>query len=866
MALLLACTSVPPGYRPAAGASPRQSQLIQADPDVLVSQFRLTGSPVPSAWQPQWGGQSATGERPSVAKLAEEQAAPDAMITYVNPSLVFEFAARFSRHSKDPTASFHAVAADKEGMPKGKAKARVLRSRMSYSGNPRGDSQPKEEEQVDLEGPGLTGISRCGFSWDDAAAKMGKACTTKASCQTPKKTSWSNRSYWYKQNYTCFTDLPNLNDMTGNGTRRNCLATNEQATDDWCQEVCNSEGAYCDPQICDCDGIAWATAEVFNTSAPIQPHVSNISAEALPPRSIKLVRAVKEQAELQPSGLPDCTWRPPQGCSNVSQYECIEGANNGVCSGQNWFDRPKSECSASCVHVVLLRPAPYYALWYPGPLAKEPKSDDEQPRYKHAVQRFSLRARGLDLSKSDIMMSGICQSNDNQFVGISMYSPTYKEKATRLLRSCSRVGVCCKARELPSNAFGPDAPEGSEAFRFETIASKPSFILGELDNTHLPVVFLDTDLEFHRFPSLFVPGSWPNGPRDVAIYNFWGNETDLEHALTPTTGSGVVFFNQTRRARSVLTAWAEAMAWEGNTKAPDDQVLDVLLKDGGWLARASFGYLPSSYLRNMPAYYRGVVPVIDHDHGNMPGLAGHSMRKPVLPPVDHKENVMRVVRGEPAPLPRAPDHEPEATVPHHVLHEAKLPPGTCKATLTGLDDYEREHRWNPWCDENCGPDKWGTPALGGCQFGSETAVACVCKTDIKALRVQTDDAAPVGALVPSAEPEAGSAPAADGAEGAPEASEVAPSGDTWNDPETWTKAVDPKRRSFAAKVAPANVEAEAVPPGECRATNPSLQGGSKHGWSAWCAQTCLPPRGRLEHCAAPEMTGVAMCACAPAER
>ena len=148
-------------------------------------------------------------------------------------------------------------------------------------------------------------------------------------------------------------------------------------------------------------------------------------------------------------------------------------------------------------------------------------------------------------------------------------------KAERLLRSCARVGACCKARLLPSDtpnpnprptttpipnprpnrnkarllppdAFGADAPEGSEDFRFQTIASKPSFILGELEATKLPVVFLDVDLEFHSFPNLFVPGSWPNDGRDVAIFNFWGNETDRAHATTPNTGSGVVFFNQVR--------------------------------------------------------------------------------------------------------------------------------------------------------------------------------------------------------------------------------------------------------------------------------------------------------------------------------
>ena len=62
-------------------------------------------------------------------------------------------------------------------------------------------------------------------------------------------------------------------------------------------------------------------------------------------------------------------------------------------------------------------------------------------------------------------------------------------------------------------------------------------------------------------------------------------------------------------------------------------MLDRLLKQGKWLGRVSAGWLPSSYLRTMPAYYRGVVPVIDHDHGNMPGLLNHSTRKPRLPPV-----------------------------------------------------------------------------------------------------------------------------------------------------------------------------------------------------------------------------------------
>ena len=66
--------------------------------------------------------------------------------------------------------------------------------------------------------------------------------------------------------------------------------------------------------------------------------------------------------------------------------------------------------------------------------------------------------------------------------------------------------MCCKATLLPPDAYGPKAPEGSEEFRFRTIAIKPAFILSQLKATRLPVVWLDTDLEFHSFPRLFMPG------------------------------------------------------------------------------------------------------------------------------------------------------------------------------------------------------------------------------------------------------------------------------------------------------------------------------------------------------------------------
>merc|ERR1719263_1740629 len=73
------------------------------------------------------------------------------------------------------------------------------------------------------------------------------------------------------------------------------------------------------------------------------------------------------------------------------------------------------------------------------------------------------------------------------------------------------------------------------------------------------------------------------------------------------------------------------MAYGTNEFVPDDQVLGVLLDQGDWLKRASYGWLPAAYLRLMPDFYRGVVPVIEHDHGSETG--SHSTSKPIMPPV-----------------------------------------------------------------------------------------------------------------------------------------------------------------------------------------------------------------------------------------
>ena len=506
---------------PQAAVPGQQQAALQAGNADLNAQteyfFRHTGEPQPRGWRPMLDQlKVAETKRKSIGQMAEEVAADDVMITYIHPHVTTEFQARHSSHKPLPVAS---------SLPYSRARVDVEKSSNSIMGD---DGKKKKKD------PRKTGISRCGFTWDDAAAKMGPNCSASLDhpikCFAPPDTFSKGDSYWYGHPYMCYTDLPDLDLHFGH---RKCRATGPQSTDSWCNDNCNTVDSQCDPFMCDCEGPEedhwkYKTPEVFDTSAPIAQHEPNITVMDLPIKTQHMIDSVIAASVAEPAGLPQCTWRPQQkttGCSKHKQYECIQGPSKGQCSGENWFDKP-DKCSATCVHTVTLAPAPYYALWYPGPVAKDWADGERHPRYKHTVSKASLRARGIDLATTDVMMSAICQSTDNQFVGISLYSPHYKDKAERLLRSCARVGVCCKARLLPPDAFGAGAMEGSEEFRFEVIASKPSFILDELQTNRLPVVFLDTDLEFHSFPHLFVPGSWPHGGRDVAIFNYWGNETD----------------------------------------------------------------------------------------------------------------------------------------------------------------------------------------------------------------------------------------------------------------------------------------------------------------------------------------------------
>lgn len=262
------------------------------------------------------------------------------------------------------------------------------------------------------------------------------------------------------------------------------------------------------------------------------------------------------------------------------------------------------------------------------PASRQPKSG-RTPRYVHET-RFMQLPPTLKLPR--VSDCGAELAAEALFWGASMFTSSYAHKAQRLEASCTLWRVCCSTALVPNGAFDGE-PEGSYRLRHRLIATKPLFILSTLRLSPLPLVWLDVDLEFHAFPTLFTPAGWADvaEPRDVLLWNWQANVSAFSGRRLKMA-SGVAWFNKTSDAEALLVAWAEAMAYEPNAAAPDDQALDLLINDDGWIDRANYGWLPESYLRMMPRH-KDIAPVIDHDRGApVSGKGKNSPIEPTLPP------------------------------------------------------------------------------------------------------------------------------------------------------------------------------------------------------------------------------------------
>ena len=59
----------------------------------------------------------------------------------------------------------------------------------------------------------------------------------------------------------------------------------------------------------------------------------------------------------------------------------------------------------------------------------------------HDPKLITPEARGIHLKASDVLMSNMCHSEMNKFVGITLYSPHYEDKVRARVRVRARVWV-----------------------------------------------------------------------------------------------------------------------------------------------------------------------------------------------------------------------------------------------------------------------------------------------------------------------------------------------------------------------------------------------------------------------------------------
>ena len=323
---------------------------------------RLYPSPSPAAAaaspspEPSPGAESESRPRLSIAQLTEEQVTrPGVTITYIA-----------SVRSESPDGKFAHTARQMRRIY-GRANGGGAPAWERGSWYPGGKWIPEKDENIPEEvwkshHQQDTG-SRCGFTWDDAAAKANlHACKHDRDCNQFNV----NRSRWdFDENgkwkfahvkYACWKDLPDYQ----RSPQGDCITKNPYRMSDLhCQLTCgawlssNSEGIC--SENCECT----ITSAAWDPGSPIQEHDVDLPRKDMPKKSHELLMQTRMEYDQTPSGLPACRWQADPSCTHVTQYECFDGPaskgagkwENGAwkptaaCSHENWFGKKSCERS-----------------------------------------------------------------------------------------------------------------------------------------------------------------------------------------------------------------------------------------------------------------------------------------------------------------------------------------------------------------------------------------------------------------------------------------------------------------------------------------------------------------------------------------
>ena len=188
--------------------------------------------------------------------------------------------------------------------------------------------------------------------------------------------------------------------------------------------------------------------------------------------------------------------------------------------------------------------------------------------------------------------------NDKNFIVVSFFTKSYKDKADKLINSLNKFNINYKIFEIPTIHYSK-SNKGSDDINY----CMPKLIMKALSRFRLPILFIDCDMEIVQKPELFY--RLDEKKIDFAIYN-WLEDSDndgyLPLKLNINTSEGkiektyfinkvnVKLLNHSEKEKQLFSSGAVAYFsnsdlsnkllkdWYKNIKKypqlPDDQILD----------------------------------------------------------------------------------------------------------------------------------------------------------------------------------------------------------------------------------------------------------------------------------------------------
>ena len=188
--------------------------------------------------------------------------------------------------------------------------------------------------------------------------------------------------------------------------------------------------------------------------------------------------------------------------------------------------------------------------------------------------------------------------NDKNFIVVSFFTKSYKDKADKLINSLNKFNINYKVFEIPTIHYSK-SNKGSDDINY----CMPKLIMKALSNFRLPILFIDCDMEIVQKPELFY--RLDEKKIDFAIYN-WLEDNDndgyLPLKLNINTSEGkiektyfinkvnvkllnhsekekqlfssgaVAYFSNSDLSNKLLKDWYKNI--EKYPQLPDDQILD----------------------------------------------------------------------------------------------------------------------------------------------------------------------------------------------------------------------------------------------------------------------------------------------------